>query len=516
MSTTYTGSAQNPLLLSRQFNNDLVATHVANRGQDLGFTTTAGFRYTQDRTETVRAGATNLAPGIVLVQGATQFASQGKTEFRTAGGFLEERVAFRDRLFVTLGVNMDASSAFGAENREQFFPRASISYLLTEEPSVRAAMPEWLSLFRLRGAYGETGGQPPGLYSRFNNYINVAYNTRAGLVSSTIAGNPDLEPERQREIEGGFELGMFEDRALLEVTGYLKKTTDLVLSVPLPPSRGFAQQFQNIGEMENRGIELAINTVNVQSPTFGWRTRLQYAANRNEVTKLVTSSDTLLFGYLNYVIEGEPIGIFAGGVYARDAAGNQVFNATTGLPVRGTDTLTVNGVDAVFNARRIIGDPNPKFTASLQNTFTLGERVEVGVLLDGRFGNDVANFSRRIAQYFGADKAVEREASGDTTYRLYTLNLTRHLIYEEFIEDGSFVKLREVSVAYRVPESLLGFADVSGLTLRLSGRNLYTWTDYSGIDPEINFFSSATVSRGVEFATTPLPRSVTLSAALTF
>ena len=516
MSTTYTGSAQNPLLLSRQFNNDLVATHVANLGQELGFTTTAGFRYTQDRSETIRAGATNLPPGTELVQGATQFASQGRTEFRTAGGFVEERVAFRDRLFVTLGMNMDASSAFGASEREQFFPRASVSYLLTDEPSVRDAMPAWLSLLRLRGAYGETGGQPPGLYSRFNNYVNVAYNSRAGLVSSTTAGNPNLKPERQREVEGGFELGLFEDRALLEATAYLKKTTDLVLSVPLPPSRGFAQQFQNIGELENRGIELAINTVNVQTPTFGWRTRLQYAANRNEVTKLVTSSDTLQFGYLNYVILGQPIGIFAGGIYARDADGDIVYAAGTNLPVRGRDTLVVNGVETSFNARRIIGDPNPKFTASLQNTFTLGERLELGVLLDGRFGNDVANFSRRIAQYFGADKAVEREASGDTTYRLYTLNLTRHLIYEEFIEDGSFVKLREVSVAYRVPESLLAFASVQGMTLRLAGRNLYTWTDYSGIDPEINFFSSATVARGVEFATTPLPRSVSLSASLTF
>ena len=515
-SLTYTGSAANPILMSRQFNNDLVATHVGNFGTDLGFTTTAGFRYTQDRSETINASASNLPPGTVLVQGATQSASQGRTEFRTAGGFLEERVAFRDRLFVTAGVNMDASSAFGASEREQFFPRASVSYLLSDEPAFRDATPDWLSLLRLRAAYGETGGQPPGIYSRFDNYVNVAYNSRAGLVASVTAGNPNLRPERQRELEGGFELGLFEDRALLEATAYAKKTTDLVLSVPLPPSRGFTQQFQNIGELENKGIELALNTVNVQTPNFGWTSRLQYAANRNEVTRLVTSADTLQFGYLNYVIEGEPIGIFAGGVYARDANGNIVYNATTDLPVRGTDTLVVNGVSTVFNARRIIGDPNPDFTASFLNTFTLGERFEVGVLLDGSFGNDVANFSRRIAQYFGADKAVEREATGDTTYRLYTLNLTRHLIYEEFIEDGSFIKLREVSVAYRVPESLVARANLSAMTLRLSGRNLYTWTDYSGIDPEINFFSSSTVSRGVEFATTPLPRSWTLSANLTF
>ncbi|HEX6059731.1 MAG TPA: SusC/RagA family TonB-linked outer membrane protein [Gemmatimonadaceae bacterium] len=516
MSAAFTGDITNPLLISRQFNNDIVATHTGSFGSDLGFTTTAGFRYTQDRAETIRAAASNLPPGTDLVQGASQSASQGRTEFRTMGGFLEERAAFRDRLFVTAGVNMDASSAFGPDEREQFFPRASASYVLHDEPAFQDAAPDWLSTLRLRAAYGETGGQPPGIYSRFDNYVNVAYNTRAGLVASVTAGNPDLRPERQREIEGGFDLGLMEDRVVIEATGYTKKTTDLVLSVPLPPSRGFSQQFQNIGELENRGIELALNTMNVQTPNFSWSTRLQYASNRNEVTRLVTSADTLQFGYLNYVIEGEPIGIFAGGIYARDGNGNIVYNSTTGLPVRGTDTLDVNGVATVFNARRIIGDPNPDFTASLQNTFTLGERLELGVLLDGRFGNDVANFSRRIAQYFGADKAVEREASGDTTARLYTLNLTRHLIYEEFIEDGSFIKLREVSLAYRVPESLVARANISGMTLRLAGRNLYTWTDYSGIDPEINFFSSSTVSRGVEFATTPLPRSVSLSASVTF
>jgi hypothetical protein len=139
------------------------------------------------------------------------------------------------------------------------------------------------------------------------------------------------------------------------------------------------------------------------------------------------------------------------------------------------------------------------------------------VLLDGRFGNDVANFSKRIAQLFGADKSNEAEISGDTTFRVYTLNPNgRSTTYEAYIEDGTFVKLREISAALSFDEPWVRRFGAQRLTLRLAGRNLYTWTDYSGLDPEVNMFSASTVSRGVDFATTPLPRQFTMSVSLNF
>jgi len=390
------------------------------------------------------------------------------------------------------------------------FPRLGLSYVLDQESWWQDRMGSLLSSFRVRAAYGETGGQPPGLYSRFANYINTSFSGRPGLVSSITAGNPELKPERQREYEGGFDAGFFNDRAQIEFSYYDKKTSDLVLSIPLPPSSGFQQQFQNIGSLSNKGVELALNTVNVAGSRFAWRSRFTYSANRSKIDKLVTAADTLLFDYLNAIIVGQPIGVFLGGTYARTPDGQIAYrNFTTGgqtylLPYRQQDTLASG---AIVNSRRVIGDPNPKFVATLNNDFDLGERIRLNVLLDGRFGNDVANFSRRIQELFGAAKVNEREISGDTINRTFSGNPTgRSLIYEEYVEDGSYIKLREIALQFTLPPGLVSRFGAEGASVRVAGRNLKTWTDYSGLDPETNTFSASTVSRGVEFATTPIPR----------
>ena len=509
-SASFTGSIQNPVQFSRLFNNDLIASHAWTPRAALGLNTSLGFRYTSDKNETVRAAGSDLGPGQTLVGGATQTATQTKSELRTVGWYVEERINLGERLFLTGGVNWDASSAFGSENRVQMFPRLGLSYVLDQESWWQNRMGNLLSSFRLRAAYGETGGQPPGLYSRFANYINTSFSGRPGLVSSITAGNPGLKPERQREYEGGFDAGFLNDRAQIEFSYYDKKTTDLVLSIPLPPSSGFQQQFQNIGSLSNKGVELALNTVNFSGARFGWRSRFTYSANRSRIDQLVTSADTLLFDYLNAIIIGEPIGVFLGGTYARTPDGQIAYrNFTTGgqtylLPYRQQDTLASG---AIVNARRVIGDPNPKFVATLGNDFDIGERINVSVLLDGRFGNDVANFSRRIQELFGAAKVNEREISGDTINRTFSQNPTgRSLIYEEYIEDGSYVKLREVAVEFALPPGFVRRFGAEGASLRLAGRNLKTWTDYSGLDPETNTFSASTVSRGVDFATSPIPR----------
>jgi TonB-linked SusC/RagA family outer membrane protein len=514
-SSTFTGSIQNPVQFVRQFNNDLIANHVWSYSDRLSLNTGAGFRFTSSKDETVRAAASDLPPEQSLVGGAIQSASQGETELRTLGVFVEERVSFNDRLFLTGGVNVEASSAFGTDSRWQSFPRLGVSWVVGEEPFFEGARSLFSSL-RLRAAYGETGGQPPGAYFRFNNFDNNSFAGRPGLVESVTRGNPELRPERQREWEVGADAGWWGDRILLEATYYDKRTKDLVLSVPQPASSGAVRQYQNIGVLTNKGIELTLSTINVTQPSFTWRSRLTYAANRNRIQRLSASSDTIVIGYLNAVIEGQPIGVFYGGVYQRDASGNRIHRDTTiggnlyrNMPRRLRDSVVVGGVvtSRPF-ANRIIGDPNPDFTLAFLNNFELPRGIELSVLLDGRFGNDVANFTRRITEFFGADKNIEQEIRGDTVPFTYARNpIGRINIYEEYIEDGSFVKLREVALTVPLGESLASRIGASGASLRLAGRNLYTWTDYTGLDPEVNLFSESTVARGVDFATLPLPRT---------
>ncbi len=521
----FTGSLQAPVRSTRRFNNDLTATLETPLRAGLGLTSTAGFRYTRDRTSTLRAGVTDILPGQELAIGAAQTADQRLVELRTMGGYVQERLAIADRLFLTAGVNVEASSAFGAEQRWQAFPRLSASWDVAEQPGFAdGAFGSVFSSLRLRGAYGQTGGQPPSEYLSQVVYTNVLYGGRVGLRPPTLAPSPDLKPERQREYEFGGDAGFLDDRLAAEFTFYDKRTTDLVLLVPLAPSSGFANQYRNVGELTNRGVELTLSSVNVQRPTFNWNTRLLFARNRNRIERLNQASDTLTFEYLNAVIEGQPIGVFLGRVYPRDANGRVLRLGPNGIPVNARDTLrnadgtivrNQDGSVATVFRRRIIGDPNPDFTASLQNTFNV-RGVELGVLFDGRFGNQVANFTRRSAEFFGAAPTAGAEARGDTIAGTFSRNTERNLLWEEFIEDGSFVKLREVALGYRFRGRVARALGTRDLGVRVAGRNLYTWTDYGGIDPEINLFAASTVARGVDFATTPIPRTVVVSLDFNF
>jgi TonB-dependent starch-binding outer membrane protein SusC len=530
------GLIQNPTRNIRRFNNDLTVNHVLQVNPGLQLNTTLGFRQTQDRSDEVRAAAQNLPPGQTTVGGATQFASQFISELRTVGGFIQERVSLGNRLFLTGGVNFEAASAFGPDERWQLFPRLGVSYVIHDEPFWRAsAIANTLSTLRLRASYGETGGQPPGAFLIFDNYNNVARGGLPGLVPSPTAGNPALRPERQRELEGGFELGLFDNRAEIEFTAYNQRTRDLVLGVPLAPGTGYTQQFQNIGTLSNRGIEVALNTVNLQRQNFSWRSRISYATNRERVEELIGTADTLLFGYLNHVMIGQPVGVFYGPVYPRDAQGNRIIAGardargrivpgTEGLIPSRTRALNPLTGDSTVIVRQIVGSPVPDFTAALSNEFQVGP-VQLSFLLDGRFGNDIVNFSRRISEYFGAGRLNEQEqcvtatpigATAPTLYCPYTLNLERHTNWEEFIEDASFVKLREVALRFRLDQPWVRTFGARTMDLRIAGRNLFTWTNYTGVDPEINMFSASTVARGVDFATTPIPRTIAVGATFNF
>jgi len=525
----FTGSIQNPIRDVRKFNSDLTATYEAGLRPRVRLASTGGMRFTSDRVNTVRAAASDLPPGgTEIVSGAVQTASQGISELRTLGWFLQERLSLRDRLFLTAGLNREASSAFGSDARWQTFRRLGLSYSVSDEPFFRdSRFGGVFSTLRLRAAWGETGGQPPSEYASQNTYINVAFSGKPGLRPNLVAPNPGLKPEFEREWETGFEAGFLRDRASLEFTWYDKLTSDLVLSVPLALTTGFASQLQNIGELSNKGVEITLSTVNVQRSRFGWTSRLGYAANRNRIQKLNASSDTLVFDYLNAVIEGQPIGVFFGAYYPRDANGNIILAGprnAAGFWVATPDGKRLPSRARGFNPakndssivlRRVIGDPNPDFTASFQNTFTFGSAVELSVLLDGRFGNDVANFTRRSGDFFGSSANVGIESLGDTAAGTFSRNADRNLLYEEFIEDGSFVKLREVALQFRFEQPWVHhFTGSHTATLRVAGRNLHTWTRYSGMDPEVNLFAASTVSRGVDFATTPIPR--TLSVGLGF
>jgi outer membrane receptor protein involved in Fe transport len=356
------------------------------------------------------------------------------------------------------------------------------------------------SEFRLRGALGYAGNQPPvgSAYARFPRYQQAVNINRSGLVHLSNPGNPNLKPERQREYELGFEAGLLGDRVGIAFTYYNQYVKDLLLTRPFPPSTGYGSVLDNVGELSNRGIELQIDARNVSRPDFGWNTTFTFSRNRNEVETLAAGSFT--DGYFNLVEEGEPLGAWQLRDYERNADGSIVLD-DTGLPV-------------VPTTRVVVGDPNPDFQASLRNELRLGSRFTATVLFDGVFGHDVWNQTRRIMDRFEVGPLYDKQLQGATIDIngepvVVTNDLRLRLFGAEadYLEDGTFVKLREVSLAYNLPTELAGGFGASSVTLEVSGRNLFTITDYTGYDPETNMFGTATVARGTDFANYPNPRT---------
>lgn len=534
--TAATGLSANAVRNSRILNQDLVANYLLD-WNDLQLTTSGGLNYTHQRIRTTAAATTNLIPVVEVVSGATPSASQSIVELKTFGLYVQEQIGWRDRLFLTGAVRWDASSTFGPEERWQIFPKASLSYVISEDDWFRGLVPErTVSSLRLRTALGYAGNQPSVLnaYSRFDDYASVSFDNKPGVVNSVTLGNAALKPERQREWEVGADVGLLDERISLEATYYDKLVSDLLFFRPVATSTGYSRQFSAIGSMSNKGWELLARTINVDQPNFRWDMTAVYSRNRNRVEALDIPEFQSASGYPNRVRTGDPVGVFFGsyaarncqtGAYLLDSLGR--LRPASSLPANSAQREALSGGSCNSVDNKVLGDPNPDWLGSLLNEFQLGTSLRMRVLLDGTFGNEVMNLSRRIRDLGVTLNNSENEAEflpyGDPR-KLPPGYFARRLgIFSEYVEDGSFVKLREVSASYTFTHPTVRRYFADGIELTLSGRNLYTWTDYSGYDPEVNLFAqnapgvtTTAADRGFDFATVPIPRTWSASVRFTY
>ncbi|MCI0693354.1 SusC/RagA family TonB-linked outer membrane protein [candidate division KSB1 bacterium] len=487
--TGFSQSATQDVLL---VNNDITATHtIAKIGLD--FTTTVGMNHQYFEGNNVTASVRDLIPVAELLSaGATPIATEFQEKRVIYGYFGQETIGYRSKLFLTGALRIDGASTFGKDDRWQAFPKASLSYVLSSEPWWQSNLGSVFNRFKLRGAWGTSGGQPAGSYDLFSVYVQQSNSNRPGLVNSTLLGNANLKPERMREFEIGTDFGMFGDRLSFEFSYYDQRIEDLLLQRTLPPSTGFAGIRDNVGVLSNKGYEILGKALIFNSEKFQWLTTLTASRNKNKVLEL-NGPDFAVpnsFGIAR-VATGEPLGIFFGPTYTRDSTGAIILS--NGIPVRNP-------------AATKIGDPNPDWTVALVNDFRLGRRLSLHTQFDAVFGNDVFNFTRRILETpaFGNGKEYEKELSGELPAGYFNV---RRTIFEEYIEDGSFIKLREVSLGYLLNTGFVRNLGLQSLQLSLSGRNLFSIDDYSGYDPEINAASQSTLVRGFDWSTIPLPRT---------
>jgi len=487
-----------------QFNNDLNIRYQRELSDRVFSTTLVGNTFQYDEASTFAAESQDLAPiARIVPSGARNLViGEARSERIIIGAFIQQTFGIADRLFLTGAIRADAASAFGEEERWQYYPKVSASYILSaerfwQESRISAFIPE----LKLRASVGESGNWTAiGPYQRFTNYGLSSYEGRPALIPSSIRGTPDIRPERQREIELGIDMSLLANRAAIEFTYYDQHTTDLLLNRSLAPTSGFFSQLVNVGTLDNKGFEVLLRVIPVQRRDFQWTSTFIYSQNRNEVNGL--EEDVLIFAGQGFGLvgaqNGEPVGIFYGSAFERDAGGNIVHDAG-GLPVRAAENT-------------IIGDPNPDFTASWTNEVQIGRNWTIRAQFDAVYGHDILNFTRRLGSLavFGTTDHYEKELRGELPPGY---NARVFGIFEHWVEDGSFIKLREFSIGYTLFPELWG---LRSLRLSLIGRNLFSIDNYNGYDPETNAEAQLTNVRGFDFVEPPIPRTVSFGVTMNF
>lgn len=497
-----------------QINHDINATYSLDINSKLSSTTQVGFSQQYERNNYILNQGRGLAPFVASVSGASTFipGADDRSEIALSGAFIQQNFKYRNHLFVTGAVRVDGSSVFGENQRSQVYAKASGSYVISGTDFwANSAISKWMNTFKLRVAYGQSGNLTGiGAYDRFNTYTSASFLGRTALNSRSVLANENVKPERQQELEFGADLSFLKNRLGLTVNVYNKKVTDLLIDRQIAPTNGFSSLKDNFGSLENKGFELVLTGSPIMRQGFTWDITGIFNYNRNKAVS-IGQALTLLStngGAPVAIIEGKPIGVFYGTFFATDANGVQVKNAS-GIPVteRGTqngalDYTTArdaNGLPAGTPLRRVIGDPNPDYTASLVNEVTI-KNLSLRVQFDATQGSEVFNADFRTRQGVGNGKVAEQEYLG-LVPRGYIAGI--YAIEQWRIDDGSFVKLREVSLKYSFGK-IKGFSDIS---VSISGRNLVSWDNYKGYDPEVNAGGQSTILRGIDFGAVPIPRT---------
>lgn len=511
---------------NKQFliNHEVNATLTKNIASELVSTTQVGYSLQYEKGLFSVLQGRGMAPFVQTVTGASTVLPgvDQRNEISISGGYLQQNFKFKNKYFLTGALRVDESSVFGEDQRRQLYMKLSGSYILSDEGFwTNAGLSNWWDFVKIRAAYGESGNLTGiGAYSRFNVYNASPLVGRTSLLSPGELANENVKPEVQKEIEVGTDMSFFKSRLNLTFNWYSKRVQDLLISRFIAPTNGYTSLLDNIGEVSNKGIELMLGGVPVQTKKFRWEADVIFNKNKNRVEKIPQGliQYNLPAGAVS-LLPGYSVGVFYGFFFATDANGNQIKN-TAGIPVqeRGTQTSPstyttqrdANGLPTGTALRKVVGDPNPDWTGTLVNTFTY-DKLSLRVQFDAVQGVDVFNADFRTRQGVGNGKEfAEKEHKGQLP-RGYISSI--YAIEEWRIDDGSFVKLREISLSYSAGK-ISNF--ISDLTLRLSGRNLISWDNYNGFDPETNAGGGSTIARGIDFGNVPIPRTFAVSLIAKF
>jgi hypothetical protein len=346
----------------------------------------------------------------------------------------------------------------------------------------------------LRSAYGESGNEP--LFGQRFTPLTASQNINGlpGLVVNGTVGHSDLRPERQREVEGGADGSLLDGRVNFEATVYQKLISDLLLTRNLAPSSGFLTEAFNGGKLRTRGVELALGIVPLQTATANWLFRTTFAKNRGIITEL-------------------PVPAFETGGFGTALGAFKIEQGKSATQIVGVDT-TAAGEDVV----RALADANPDFRMSFSNDITW-KRFGLRGLVEWQKGSGIVNLTKLLYDFAALTADYDRPIPGSTeTVGERRLAGFGRVLKPNYLEDGSYVKLRELAVSYDLPSALLArtWGGLSSARISFGGRNLLRWTEYSGLDPEVSNFGNQPIARNIDVAPYPPSRQFIFSLDLSF
>lgn len=495
----FPGTAVQAEALSRQYNGQLNAVHTftPNDVRFLGWlttlTTAAGLQYEDRDLNQYSVVSRGLIPGVTNVNQGTPTIDMTKTLVRNEALYASEEVlGFNEKLSLSGRVRAERSSVNG--NRDKFFywPAVSGAYRFVN------VIPH-ADEIKLRAAFGVSGNQPNYGYRDVILAPNGLIDGRNALTIAGIQlGNSNIEPEKMHEQEYGVDASFFDARAGIEASYYIRSITDLLLTAPLAPTTGYGTEVLNGGEMSTKGVELALNILPIRNPKFTWTSRTQFATLTQRLVSLPSNVPDFVVGSSGFGAQ------YGRGRIARGYQTTLIWGNLTHADGSVVDTVLANS--------------NPRFTMSFSNDFQWGN-FTLSSLLDWRNGGFVSDMTNNLfdegANSWDYDKPSPDPNKPLGLYRYSSWNAGRNA--GAYIQDGSFVKLREVTLSYRVPEALASrVAHARDLRLDVSGRNLYYWTKYWSFDPEVSNFGNQNIDRFVDLAPFPPYRSFFLGVNVGF
>ncbi|MDB5120032.1 MAG: ragA1 [Sphingobacteriales bacterium] len=442
----------------------------------------------------------------IISSAASTTSSQTWNKSTLASFFGKVDYNFNSKYLLDFSLRADGSSRFGADKRWGYFPSVGVAWRIKEEGFLKNV--NAISELKLRSSYGAVGNQSGiGYFASLGLWSGSSPYQGSSGISPQQLSNPDLKWEKTTQINIGLDLGLFDDRVAFEFNIYRKYTTDGLLQLTLPATTGFSNYWSNTAEISNKGFEISLNTQNIQKKNFSWKTNLNISRNINKIEKL---QNPLKYGSRDLILQKEGYPLYSFWLYKQLYVDPQTGNAVY-------EDVNKDGKITVED-RQIDGSIWPKLFGGITNSFTY-KGLDLNLFAAFQYGNKIYNHNRFFGEGGGARDAARVifasdlnrwQKPGDITDvpKADGVNVNNYRDGgSRWLEDGSFLKIRSLTLGYTVPKLLTQRVKVQGLRLFVTGSNLLTFTKYTGLDPE-SAASSAQNEQGIDLGTPPQPRSI--------